>query len=110
MSKKICIVTMVNGNDIIGELDTIGKDCVSDFAALWRPCIVRFTPPTPQSPASIQLHELLRGSPFLAGEYVELNLRAVQWIGKAPKELAAAYLRVRSGLIVPPPADVAVNG
>src|SRR4029077_1744660 len=92
MTKKICIITMIGGTDIIGELEA-GD---GDTAALWRPCLLRFNPPN-----NMQLVELLRGSPFFTGEYLELNMRAVQWVGQPAKEVAAAYRNIKSGLVLP---------
>jgi hypothetical protein len=92
MTKRLCIVTISNGTDVIGELETVAGD---DWATLWRPCVVRL-----QGPNQLQLVDLLRG-PFMSGEHIELNMRQVAWIGKPPKDLAAAYTRMKSGVILP---------
>jgi hypothetical protein len=92
MTKKLCLVTLSNGTDVIGELESIAED---EWATLWRPCVVRL-----QGANQIQLVDLLRG-PFMTGEHIDLNMRQVAWIGKPPKELMAAYLRIKSGVILP---------
>ena len=93
MTKKLCLITLIGGTDIIGELEHMGTD---EWTTLWRPCVVQFT-----APNNVQIRELLRNTPFLTGEYVELNMRAVQWIGQPEKALAAAYHRIKSGVIIP---------
>jgi hypothetical protein len=92
MTKKLCLVTLSNGTDVIGELDTGHGE---EWATLWRPCVVRL-----QGPNQLQLVDLLRG-PFMSGEHIDLNMRQVTWIGKPPKELTAAYIRIKSGVIMP---------
>jgi hypothetical protein len=92
MTKKLCLVTLSNGTDVIGLLETVAGD---DWATLWRPCVVRL-----QGSNQVQLVDLLRG-PFMSGEHIELNMRQVAWIGIPPKELAAAYNRIKSGVILP---------
>lgn len=92
-SKRLCLITLIGGTDIIGDLE---YPIDSDTATLWRPCRVQFHPPN-----NIELLELLRNSPFMTGEHLELHLRAVQWIGQPAKELAAAYMRIKTGVIIP---------
>jgi hypothetical protein len=93
MVKQVKLITMIGGTDIIGELD-------SSSARLRRPCVVRFTQKDASAPV-LQLQELLRGSPFLTGEYIELNMLAVQWAGTPPRELELAWRQLISGLTLP---------
>jgi len=102
MTKKLCLVTLINSVDVIGELQRETGDC--DTATLWRPCLVKMT-----APNKVELHELLRGSPFLTGEYLELNMRAVLWIGRPTKELETGYRNLKSGLVLPMAQPIGVN-
>jgi hypothetical protein len=106
MAKRICVVTLSNGTDVIGELDTGHGE---EWATLWRPCVMRFQPASNAQP-NVQIIDLLRGgSPFLTGDHVDLNMRNVLWLGKPTKEIAAAYIRIKSGVIIPTGEPMGIN-
>jgi hypothetical protein len=96
MSKRVVILTMSNGAHVIGELEPP----VCDIAKFRRPCILVF-----QSASNVQIVEVLRpsaGMPgIFAGEFVEVNMRQVQWTATPAEELATAWRKLISGLILP---------
>jgi hypothetical protein len=90
MKKRLCVLTMIGGIDVIGELDT-----GTPATRFYRPCLVKLQPPS-----NLQLVDLLRG-PFMAGEFLEVNMAAVLWISEPSRQISSAYQSMRAGLLLP---------
>lgn len=91
MTKRLCVIAMIGGIDLIGELDV---DMGGDVARLYRPSRVRMP-----NPNQVQLIDMLRNSPCLTGIFIELNMLSVLWIAEPNHTLSSAYQAARSGLM-----------
>jgi hypothetical protein len=100
--KKLRVVTMIGGLDLIGELLPDGS---GNLAMLEHPCLIQR-----QSATNLTLLDLLKTG-VLDGTYIELNLGAVLWTGAPTKQLKDAYQSHRVGLLLPgPQATLRQNG
>ena len=98
--KRLCIVTMVGGVDLIGEL--IVSRSVEDTSRLERPFMLQRQQPS----GNLVLIDMMKTGVF-SGDSIELNMISVLWIAAPSDAIAKAYKATRSGLLLD--ANMAVN-
>jgi hypothetical protein len=91
LSKRLVVLSMIGGVDLIGELLEI------PVARLERPCVIQRQA---NKPANITLFDILKGG-IVAGDSIEVNLQAVLWLAEPSLQVANAYRSLRSMIIIP---------
>jgi hypothetical protein len=97
-AKRLCIVTMIGGHDLIGDL--IFSSNVVDTSRLERPAMLQRRPD-----GSLNLFDMMKNGIF-SGNSIELNMISVLWIADPSEAIAKAYRAMRSGLVL---QDMAIN-
>lgn len=98
-TKRLCVVTMIGGFDLIGDLVTNEGDDQT-MLKLERPYTVRVEPMQGQ-PVKVILRDMVQGITVIQGDSIVLNMRSVLWIAEPTKDLSSAYQAQRSGLLMP---------
>lgn len=102
-TRRFCIVTMIGGVDIIGDL--IGElSGDSDWIEIEHPCGFQIRPP------NITVNNMMRNSPILAGNSIMLNKRTIMWISEPNSKLLSVYQSERSGILIAHPKAGGLNG
>jgi len=99
---RICVLTMIGGIDVIGEL--IGPEPESLSAELRHPTVLRIDPQ-----GQMTMNPVLKSTNILAGESVQLNMAAVMWISEPSPMLLGAYKQQLSPIILPKTAEARLN-
>lgn len=103
-ARRLCIVTMINGLDLIGDLvgELTGD---GDWIEIEHPCTLQIQPPN-----NLIINNLLRNSPILTGNSLMLNKRAIMWIAEPKSAILSPYQAQRAGLVIAQPKAAMVNG
>ena len=94
-TKRLCVVTMVGGFDLIGDL-------CEDTGLIERPFTIH------RQGSNLALSDMMKNGVF-SGDYIRLNMDNVIWTGTPSEAIAKAYKATRSGLVLQgtmPPAAV----
>ena len=86
--KRLCVVTMVGGTDLIGEL----VFCQGG-AMLERPFLLQ------RQGQNLGLFDMMKNGVF-SGQSIELNMISCLWVAEPSEAIAKAYKAQRSGILL----------
>jgi hypothetical protein len=92
-TKRICVLTMIGGVDVIGEL----TEPPYGQSRLAHPCLMQ------RNGSTVGITPILGATNILSGESVDINMATVMWIAEPSAVLLAAWESNRSGIIRPLP-------
>jgi hypothetical protein len=90
-TKRVCVLTMIGGVDVIGEL---AKPPYGQ-ATLTHPCLMQ------RNGATVGITPILGATNILSGDSVDINMATVMWVSEPSSVLLAAWESNRSGIIRP---------
>jgi hypothetical protein len=94
--RRLCIVTMIGGVDLVGDLVTAESDeQTANFMKLEHPCSLQ------RQGSQVILGSMTRQSPVISGNSIVINMRSVLWISEPNQAVSSAWQAQRAGLIVP---------